>query len=455
MQGGGAALELDQIQALVVRGNRFPRARFFVLRIDDGKAARAWLQTLTAGGAAPQLTSAAAPVGEPTYCLNLGFTRPGLEAIGVSGFDFRSFPSFVAGAAARAQAVGDIGASAPQRWLGSLGSGSDHVILTLYALDATTLEALSGELRKGFSQAGALSELLAFDAAALKGEKVHFGYRDGMTQPTIAGGPDQPRADAQPAVPAWNFVLLNDPDRSYRLPEPQWLGLNGSFGVFRILRQDVVGFEQFLHSQPGVDPELLAAKICGRWRNGVPLSLSPDSADTTLPDSEWNRFDYVAPDFEGGLPASAVFDDTAGVRCPMGSHIRRVNPRSTPVTGGGGHLHRIIRRGLPFGPVYDPSQPYDGKERGLAGFFINASIENQYEFVVRKWMNEGGFAAGLSPSSRDCITGNNDAASSHFEVPRAGKPPLVLSGFARFVETRGGAYCFLPSLAALQRIAGL
>ena len=32
-------------------------------------------------------------------------------------------------------------------------------------------------------------------------------------------------------------------------------------------------------------------------------------------------------------------------------------------------------------------------------------------------------------------------------------PPLVVSGFSRFVDTRGGAYCFLPSLLALPKLA--
>ena len=42
------------------------------------------------------------------------------------------------------------------------------------------------------------------------------------------------------------------------------------------MRQDVVGFENFLQANKDrIDPELLAAKICGRWRNGVPLVISP------------------------------------------------------------------------------------------------------------------------------------------------------------------------------------
>ncbi|HEY6291745.1 MAG TPA: hypothetical protein VI455_09330 [Terriglobia bacterium] len=45
-----------------------------------------------------------------------------------------------------------------------------------------------------------------------------------------------------------------------------------------MIETDVVGFENYLQSNKGkIDPELLAAKMCGRWRNGVPLALSPDT----------------------------------------------------------------------------------------------------------------------------------------------------------------------------------
>ena len=62
------------------------------------------------------------------------------------------------------------------------------------------------------------------------------------------------------------------------MPEPRELGLNGSFAVFKMIETDVVGFENYLQSNKDkIDPELLAAKMCGRWRNGVPLALSPET----------------------------------------------------------------------------------------------------------------------------------------------------------------------------------
>jgi deferrochelatase/peroxidase EfeB len=120
------------------------------------------------------------------------------------------------------------------------------------------------------------------------------------------------------------------------------------------------GFEQFLTQaarQTGFDRELIAAKLCGRWRNGVPLSLSPDFPDENIPLDQRNSFDYV--------PSESVpdaFDDRRGYRCPLGSHIRRMNPRNSTIAGNGGLKHRIIHRGLPYGPPYDTAHPDDGIE---------------------------------------------------------------------------------------------
>ncbi len=108
--------------------------------------------------------------------------------------------------------------------------------------------------------------------------KTHFGYTDGITAtPRILGGPEPVAPDHQEPCEPWLFILSDDAD-SYHLPSPPELWHNGSFGVFKMMEQDVVGFETFLQSKKDqIDPELLAAKICGRWRNGVPLVLSPDT----------------------------------------------------------------------------------------------------------------------------------------------------------------------------------
>jgi len=112
---------------------------------------------------------------------------------------------------------------------------------------------------------------------------------------------------------------------------------------------------------------------------------------------------------------------------------------------------------MPYGPPYDPNLPYDGIGRGLLGYFINSYIENQYEFVLKEWCEAGEFAGRvrMNPKSKDTLIGANDAAASVFDIPRAGAPPLRVTGFSRFTTTKAAAYCFLPSITGLKWIAAI
>src|SRR5207237_5900341 len=109
-----------------------------------------------------------------------------------------------------------------------------------------------------------------------------------------------------------------------------------------------------------------AGKLCGRGGKGLPLVLSADrnTPDPPIAADQINNYDYVP-------------GDENGYRCPQGAHMRRTNPRSEVVAGGSGHKRRIVRRGMPYGPAYDPAHPNDGIERGLLGLIINANLEDQ------------------------------------------------------------------------------
>jgi deferrochelatase/peroxidase EfeB len=293
------------------------------------------------------------------------------------------------------------------------------------------------------------------DGRAVPTTKVHFGYTDGISMTAIHGGPERYPPDHQERCDSWLFVLRDDAE-NYFVPEPRQFGLNGSFAVFKMMETDVVGFEDFLQSHKDtIDPELLAAKICGRWRNGVPLALSPetDSPPGGISPEQLNDFEYVNADGSG---------DPKGLRCPVGAHIRRINPRGQPVAGqgrpgGSNNTHRLIRRGMPYGPAYDPKQPYDGVERGLLGYFINSSIENQYEFVLGHWVNDSEFAGRvrLHPNSKDPMIGAQNPAESIFVIPQADAAPIKITEFSSFVTTKAAAYCFLPSITAIKFIANL
>jgi Dyp-type peroxidase family len=458
-------LDLNDIQGLILRGYTMPVQRHVVLRIEDARAARRGLSRLVSGDATvPQITSAAPWPEKPPFTLSLGFTYEGLKALGVSPESLASFPEEFrrgAGDPVTAQKVGYTGESDPAQWVDALawnqGQPSEaHVLLFISAQDTPTREAGGEELRALLAEEGGVRVLAMFDGAELPEHRVHFGYVDGLAQPHIAGGPPSRIPDNQPPAPPGEFLLGYEsqyPGFAYPVPTPCTLGKNGSFAAYGIVRQEVDAFENFLKQaaqETGKSAEWVAAKLCGRWRNGVPLSLSPetDTPDPPIPLEQWNQFDYIpTPDDPDG------FDDSRGLRCPIGSHIRRINPRSGRVAGNGGHLHRVIRRGIPYGPVYDPKNPNDGIERGLLGMFICVSLKDQFEFLMSEWVNGDSF--GLL-GDRDPLAGNNDSGPRRLRIPVADRPkPLVLNGLTRFLTTRGSAYCFLPSLTALRYLASV
>jgi len=484
---GAATLELADIQGFVLRGYRMPMVRHFLLSVTSPAAARKLLGRFINGDESdsPQITTAdnwhvgfapgpldnpaESPRRKPDYCLNVGITWPGLVALEVKDrvptLAFKSFGAFTAGAAQRAALVGDTGPGAPQNWVGRFGTGADHVLVTLHAIIPEAMAAYSERLSALFAEGNAFREIWRQDGMAIiemqEGKpvptsKVHFGYTDGISMTTIRGGPERFPPDHQQPCEPWLFVLREEAE-NYLVPEPKELGRNGSFAVFKMIETDVVGFENYLQSnKERIDPELLAAKMCGRWRNGVPLALSPDtdSPPGGMSPDQLNNFEYVHADGSG---------DPKGLRVPVGAHMRRVNPRGQPVTGqgkpgGSNNTHRLIRRGLPYGPAYDPSKPHDGIDRGLLGYFINSNIENQYEFVLSQWVNDAQFAGAvrLPPKSRDPMIGTQDPAESVFVIPQSnGAPAMKISGFSTFVTTKAAAYCFLPSVTAMRFISRL
>jgi Dyp-type peroxidase family len=329
------------------------------------------------------------------------------------------------------------------------------------------LESVSVKLRTAFD--GCMTELYAHDATALPDNKIHFGYRDSIAQPNVMGAPPskQQMPDDQPQVATGEFLLgyPNQGGGIYSVQPPE-LSSNSSYAVFRILEQDVAGFNAMLekYAPEGMGTEMLAAKICGRWRNGNPLELAPDTPLPQLPTAQLNNFSYVAPD--------TTTDDTLGLKCPIGSHIRRNNPRDGAVNGTDSSHHRIVRRAMPYGGAeYDPANP-DTIARGLVGYFINASISNQFEFLTSQWCDTadfvqsapgpGGNADGnavFNITGQDVFLGVMDnPKNSEFTLPALGAKGVnntLLQGFPRTITTRGGAYCFFPSISGLRYLAKL
>jgi deferrochelatase/peroxidase EfeB len=451
-------LALQDIQGLVMRTYGMPALRVFVLRVDEPDHARRFLESLVGTDpSVPRLTTAEPWAARPDHCVNIGFTFDGLAALELPADSLNTFPEeFVQGAVARAERVGDTGESGPSTWKHDLAGPHVHALLFLFSESEPVLERVSASLREQFANHRAFAEVSTQDGRALPGNVAHFGYRDGFGQPTIEGGPSSQLPDVLPKAPSGEFLFgypSQFADFTYPVPQPaDQLGRNGSFVAYRVLAQNCHAFEQFLGAasqQTGLDPELIAAKLCGRWRNGVPLALSPNASDLTLSPEQYNSFDYAPTE---ALPDA--YDDRRGYRCPIGSHIRRMNPRHSNVAGASGLKRRIVRRGLPYGPPYDPANPDDGIERGLLGLFIGVSLKDQFEFLMSDWANKGTFAPGLR-DTRDPILGDNSSPEATFLVPVEGEPTLALSGLSRFVTCRGGVYGFLPSVTAIRYLASL
>lgn len=443
-------LDLADIQGFVIRGYNTKYARHFVIEIPENSTPNAFVAELVDGKGSVQINNAETYTTKPDYFFNIGFTYAGLGQLHLPAVDFHSFSSFEAGAVNRADFVGDTGNSAPQNWEGSLNETSKvHIVATLWAEEMSVIASQTTEIESLLSK-NKLTLLSSFDANAFPDGYIHFGYKDGISQPTIAAknAPARPPEGAQDKMPSYMLLLVGDNDdpndpAPYQVPPN--IGRNGSFSAFRILEQDVEGFENYLQSQKDeIDPELLAAKFCGRWRNGNPLETNPEKPGNPMSLSEINNFNY------NQHSPTNNFDDYQGTRCPIGSHMRRNNPRdavvSTPV-----NFHRVVRRAMPYGPPYDPSKK-DNIKRGLIGHFVG-TIENSFEFLMRNWVNDSIFAPDIDFISKDPLLGANDAEESVMNIPE--KPfaaPKNIKGFPRFIQTRGSAYLFLPGINALKFI---
>jgi deferrochelatase/peroxidase EfeB len=442
---------LDDVQGMILRSYGMDCATFFLLRMQDRAGARRSLGSLPVTAGTPWQD-------KPNFCVNVGLTFQGLASLGVPPASLNSFPQeFAAGAFSRCAEVGDSGPCSAENWDYALGQPGLDALVLLFAQSPEVRDAQTALLRESLISSGAWSEIAVLPGDVLPGSVAHFGYRDGFSQPTVDCGVENPVPDKQPVAPAGEF-LLGYPSQfdqfSYPVPVPDELGLNGSFMVLRILEQDCAAFDALLSQSEqsyGIDKELLAAKMVGRWRNGTPLSVSP-STDSTVPPlatSDFNQYDYVPSDAN-----TDAFDDHRGGRCPIGSHMRRANPRGSMVAGGGGSKHRIVRRGIPYGPPYDPSHPNDGIKRGLLGLFIVASIKDQFEFLMSEWINGSIFAPGIYGTT-DPLLGNSPDGENKFVIPRDNSTSLVIPNFPRLVTTRGSAYTFLPSITGLRFIANL
>ncbi|KAK0642165.1 hypothetical protein B0T16DRAFT_449408 [Cercophora newfieldiana] len=298
----------------------------------------------------------------------------------------------------------------------------------------------------------------------------HFGFRDGISQPLMRD------IDSDDACKTNNFMVT--PQDAIIVPQdgkawghtsdtppgdpsrrPPWMK-DGSFLVFRKLEQHVKRFNTLLEKHKSVgckDPEQLAAKLMGRWKDGTPIAdgepRNPVEPANSAP------VNLLA---SNNFPAPSTKKDSRTV-CSPGAHILKTNPR-TPAWSSS----RILRHGIPYGtPFIDKDEP-----RGLLFACYQSSIDMGFR-KLQQWANSRTFGEGASSLAPgiDPIIGQSKETAEGGQVKKEdamrvwkddkgadfwGKRTEEegLGPHEPVVTMKGGEYFFVPSLAALRGVLG-
>ncbi|MGW5107162.1 Dyp-type peroxidase [Nocardia sp. NPDC004123] len=436
-------LEFDDIQHILLTRVPALTGRYEFLSFTDAAGARAWLAAMA--DRVPSVAELQDSVDTDKQWVSVAFTWTGLRALGVPADALASFPEeFRQGMAARAEVLGDAGANHPDHWIDGTAGDDLHAIVILFARDAAERDRRVAEHDALLAACPGVTVLSSLDLEAVPPfgyAHDHFGYRDRLSQPVIEGTGEEPTPGSGAPLKAGEFILGYDDESGppLDLPQPEVLSRNGTFMAYRRLREHVGLFRDFMaeHGDTADEQELVAAKLMGRWRSGAPLVLAPEADDPELGAdmSRNNDFNYKQM-------------DPHGYAVPLGSHIRRMNPRDTGVNM---QRRRMIRRGATYGPHLPEGTPDDGADRGIAAFVLCASLVRQFEFAQNVWVNDTSFHE--LGNERDPIIGNQDG-TLEFTIP---KRPIrkTITGIPAFTSVRGGAYFFLPGLRALRYLATL
>jgi len=516
-------VDLSDVQAHTIRSYKATLACYLGFRFEGAKPGRAMLAAL-----APRLANANASRNHEV-CITLGLTHAGLQALGLPQQTLERFPvAFREGPRLRSDRLGDVGRSDPTKWeVAGTKDGQPtvvHGVVSIYTNQAIEGGKAAATVDRGLAIVGeamasaAMSSLampygpqaIALPAAKPKGAgprahvcftckaqaigdqgEIHFGYRDGVGQPRFECVPSSGPKTATPPTPAGDLLLGPEYRNSrggYYIGElPAALALNGTYAALRIIGQEVHKFEQLLdqvQQQYQVDPELTAAKMVGRWRDGAPVALYPTQANPTRPPKDPEKlkaydpeaastpaelldaFDYNGKQYphesqlleQRGIEPQPLIEDDEGRRCPFGAHARRLNPRGGMVLGVPWG-RRVVRRGMPYGPKFDKEKDKNegnaGNKpppRGLVGLFLCADLESQFEFLQHVWANQDLSAPGLR-NTQDVFSSAQQIGTPFRFRPQENEAEISIM-VPPLTTTVGSAYLFMPGINGLKWIAG-
>lgn len=173
-------------------------------------------------------------------------------------------------------------------------------------------------------------------------------------------------------------ILLGRDGDEQQADRPVW-AKDGSFLAFRFLQQLVPEFDRFLElnaprvNDPAVDTaELLGARFTGRWKSGAPIQVTPFEDDPKLAaDPKRNNV--------------FTFDKGNQDKCPFAAHVRKMNPRGDlPIDAV--NPHRVIRRGIQYGPEVNDREKKQHKteqDRGLLFVSYQSSLKEGFQFLQK------------------------------------------------------------------------
>jgi len=460
-------VERADVQGLMLFAYRqHPRSCFYLLKFDGGQP-REWL-----GRVVTDVTSGEEEK-DGQYRFNIAFSARGLAALGLDEQDLATFQrEFVQGMAhpERSYVLGDRYSDSPDHWQWGNAAEPVDAVAMLYARNSEDLARRAAELEKSFEKYG-ISHRAEIVGIPEDGRE-HFGFADGFAQPFVKGS-GRRRQPGDEKIETGELVLgyenayglvtqvpsakrrRGTREHPYFVPgstDRVAFGHNGTYLVMRKLAQDVAGFWSYCWDAAVAEQatdvaaraKLIAARMVGRWPNGVALVDAPEAERP--PSAGLNDFRFRDR-------------DPHGERCPLGAHIRRANPRDMlgeDVKDALHHasLHRIVRRGRAYGEKLAGSMPQkdDGAERGLYFIALNANLRRQFEFIQQTWINSCKFA-GLS-AERDPLVGKEAQDFDDQPVPRIftvqGKPVRSrYEDIPKVVTVKGGEYFFLPGMRAL------
>ncbi|KAI0833767.1 Dyp-type peroxidase [Trametes gibbosa] len=469
--------DLNNVQGDIIGGLPKKVQQYLIFTIDDNnvpgfrKALNQFITLVTTAAQVQQTRSQIAankktaleqgktPELLPLVGVNIAFSHFGLRKMGIN--DNLQDALYMNGQKNDSQSLGDPGEAAPfqpfdPHWDPAFKSDTHGVILIAGDSD-DTVTATREKINQIFS-VGAFGATI-HETITLKGNvrpgdqkgHEHFGFMDGISQPAVKGIDTSP-FPGQGTVR--QGVILCGREHDNVLFRPGWM-TDGSFMVLRWYRQNVPEFNTFLKQNPIVDPgltpaqgsELRGARFMGRWKSGAPIDVSPfqDDPELAVDATRNNDFTYTAA------------NDQVGYRCPLAAHTRKGNPRNdldNIIVSR--EDHRIIRRGIPFGPEMSADEISSGVSQALRGLIFvcyQSNIGNGFKFIQNVWANDPLFPPKqiLGTPGFDPIIGQvTDETGRTIQ----GTDPLDLNGHltlpTEWVIPQGGEYYFSPSISALR-----